>query len=107
MIGGILNIFRVPEIRTKLLITAGFLLMYRIGWNIPLPGIDLDAGLPDDANVLTLAFAAVNPERGYAGTVSGGVFKTSNGGASWATAGPRTNPGCARHRASSARQPAA
>ena len=43
MIGGILNIFRVPEIRTKLLITIGFLLLYRVGWNIPLPGIDLAA----------------------------------------------------------------
>ncbi len=43
MIGGIVNVFRVPEIRTKLLITVGFLLLYRIGWNIPLPGIDLAA----------------------------------------------------------------
>jgi preprotein translocase subunit SecY len=37
-----LNVFRVPEIRTRLLITVGFLLVYRIGWNIPLPGIDLE-----------------------------------------------------------------
>ena len=43
MLGGILNVFRVPEIRSKLLITLGFLLVYRIGWNIPLPGIDLGA----------------------------------------------------------------
>jgi preprotein translocase subunit SecY len=43
VIGGIANVFRVPEIRTKLLITVGFLLVYRIGWNIPLPGIDLAA----------------------------------------------------------------
>jgi preprotein translocase subunit SecY len=43
VIGGILNVFRVPEIRTKLLITVGFLLVYRIGWSIPIPGIDLVA----------------------------------------------------------------
>lgn len=43
MLGGILNIFRVPEIRSKLLVTVAFLLVYRIGWNIPLPGIDLTA----------------------------------------------------------------
>lgn len=43
MIGGIVNIFRVPEIRSKILITMGFLLLYRIGWNIPLPGVDLEA----------------------------------------------------------------
>ena len=41
MIGGIFNVFRVPEIRSKVLLTAIFLLVYRIGWNIPLPGIDL------------------------------------------------------------------
>ena len=43
MIGGIVNVFRVPEIRSKLLITVGFLLLYRVGWNIPLPGIDVGA----------------------------------------------------------------
>ena len=37
------NLFRVPEIRKRILITLGFLLVYRIGWNIPLPGIDLEA----------------------------------------------------------------
>jgi preprotein translocase subunit SecY len=43
VIQGILNVFRVQEIRSKLLVTAGFLLLYRIGWNIPLPWIDLEA----------------------------------------------------------------
>jgi preprotein translocase subunit SecY len=42
VIGRILNVFRVPEIRTRLLVTVGFLLLYRVGWNIPIPGIDLD-----------------------------------------------------------------
>lgn len=42
MIGRILNVFRVPEIRSRILITLGFLLLYRVGWNIPIPGIDLE-----------------------------------------------------------------
>jgi len=34
------NIFRIPELRKKLLVTAGFLILYRIGSFIPIPGID-------------------------------------------------------------------
>ncbi len=41
MIGNIANLFRVPEIRRRILITLGFLLIYRLGWNIPIPGVDL------------------------------------------------------------------
>ena len=43
MIGNIANLFRVPEIRRRLGITLGFLLLYRVGWNIPIPGVDLEA----------------------------------------------------------------
>ena len=68
MIGGILNIFRVPEIRTKLLITAGFLLMYRIGWNIPLPGIDLE-GLKEAGGAEEGTFAAL-----YSLISGGGIY---------------------------------
>ncbi|MBK8098937.1 MAG: preprotein translocase subunit SecY [Planctomycetes bacterium] len=35
------NLFKVKEIRTKILITLGLLLVYRIGFYIPLPGVDL------------------------------------------------------------------
>ena len=38
MIGNFTNLFRVPEIRRRFAITLGFLLLYRIGWNIPIPG---------------------------------------------------------------------
>ena len=41
MISSFTNIFRVPDIRKRLFVTVGFLLLYRVGWNIPLPGIDL------------------------------------------------------------------
>ena len=41
MIGRLLNVFRIPEIRSRILITVGFLLVYRVGWNIPIPGVDM------------------------------------------------------------------
>jgi preprotein translocase subunit SecY len=41
VIARLVSVFRVPEIRTRLLITVGFLLLYRVGWNIPIPGVDL------------------------------------------------------------------
>lgn len=37
------NMFRIPELRTKLLFTALFLTVYRIGSYIPLPGINTEA----------------------------------------------------------------
>jgi preprotein translocase subunit SecY len=37
-----MNIFRVPELRRKILITAGLLIVYRIGAWVPLPGFDMD-----------------------------------------------------------------
>jgi preprotein translocase subunit SecY len=37
----VLNLFRIPELRNRLGITALLLLVYRIGYHIPLPGIDL------------------------------------------------------------------
>ncbi len=37
------NLIRVPEIRSKLLFTLGFLALYRIGFAIPLPGVDYQA----------------------------------------------------------------
>jgi preprotein translocase subunit SecY len=39
----ILNIFRIPELRKKILITCGFLLVYRIGAHIPIPGINIQS----------------------------------------------------------------
>jgi preprotein translocase subunit SecY len=43
MIGTILGAFRVAEIRTKILFTAGILLLYRLGTYIPAPGINRHA----------------------------------------------------------------
>jgi preprotein translocase subunit SecY len=43
MIKTLLNIFRVPELRNKVLFTLFMLAIYRIGFHIPLPGVDQDA----------------------------------------------------------------
>src|ERR1700722_17503101 len=40
MIKSFLNIFRVPELRNKVLFTFFMLLIYRIGYHLPLPGVD-------------------------------------------------------------------
>lgn len=36
------NLFRIPELRQRIFLTFMFLVVYRVGWNIPLPGIDPD-----------------------------------------------------------------
>src|SRR5580693_9442467 len=42
MIQTFLNIFRVPELRNKVLFTLFMLVIYRIGYHVPLPGVDQD-----------------------------------------------------------------
>ena len=67
MIGsGFGNIFRIPELRRRLLFTAGLLAVYRIGVHVPTPGID--------ANALNSFFESMQ------GTIFG-VFNMFTGGA--------------------------
>jgi len=40
MFNAVANLFRIPELRKRVIITVALLIVYRIGWNIPLPGID-------------------------------------------------------------------
>src|ERR687894_1248784 len=37
------NIFRVPELRNKVLFTLFMLAIYRIGFHVPIPGVDQEA----------------------------------------------------------------
>ena len=37
------NIFKIPELRTRVLFTLGMLVVYRIGSHIPTPGINGEA----------------------------------------------------------------
>jgi preprotein translocase subunit SecY len=43
MIQALFNVFRIPELRTKVLFTLGMLAVYRIGMWIPLPGVNQSA----------------------------------------------------------------
>jgi preprotein translocase subunit SecY len=38
-----LNIFKIPELRNKILFTLGLLVTYRIGFAVPIPGVDQEA----------------------------------------------------------------
>jgi len=38
-----LNIFRVPELKSRVLFVLGILLVYRIGTHIPVPGVNIEA----------------------------------------------------------------
>ena len=38
--GGFTNIFKIPELKKRILITLGLLIVYRIGVQVPTPGID-------------------------------------------------------------------
>ena len=42
MSSGFLNLFRVPEIRKKILVTLGLLVAYRVGFHVPIPGVNYD-----------------------------------------------------------------
>jgi len=40
MLQALVNVFRIPELRNKLLFTVAMLGVYRIGFWIPIPGVD-------------------------------------------------------------------
>lgn len=42
MFKSLINIFRIPELRNKVLFTLFLLAIYRIGYHVPLPGVDQD-----------------------------------------------------------------
>ncbi|MEN8148270.1 MAG: preprotein translocase subunit SecY [Planctomycetota bacterium] len=43
MIQNVANIFRIEELRKKIFITLSLLLIYRMGWHVPVPGISMKA----------------------------------------------------------------
>ena len=43
MLSSLRNMFRVADLRNKILFTLGMLALYRLGSYVPAPGIDLDA----------------------------------------------------------------
>ena len=43
MLSSMKNMFKVPDLRNKILFTLFMILLYRLGSHIPVPGIDVDA----------------------------------------------------------------
>ena len=43
MLGTIANIFRIQDLRNKILFTVALLMIYRVGFHIPIPGFNQDA----------------------------------------------------------------
>jgi len=43
MLGTFANMFRIPELRKKILFTLGILVVYRFGCLLPVPGVNLEA----------------------------------------------------------------
>ncbi|MEO0108316.1 MAG: preprotein translocase subunit SecY [candidate division WOR-3 bacterium] len=43
MTGSVPNIFRIPDLRNKILFTLGMVIVYRLGCHIPVPGINAQA----------------------------------------------------------------
>ena len=43
MLKTVVNIFKIADLRNKVLFTLGMLVIYRIGFHIPIPGFDINA----------------------------------------------------------------
>ena len=41
MFANLKNVLKIPDLRNKVLFTLGMVALYRLGANIPVPGIDL------------------------------------------------------------------
>jgi preprotein translocase subunit SecY len=65
------NIFRVPELKNRVLFVLGILLVYRIGTHVPVPGINLEA--------MKAAFQSQNNGiLGFLNLFSGNAFKQAS-----------------------------
>lgn len=40
MLGTVVNIFRIPDLRNKVVFTVAMLMIYRVGYHIPIPCFD-------------------------------------------------------------------
>ncbi len=67
---GMINVFRIPELRKKIFLTLGLLLIYRIGFHIPIPGVDVDLlrdlELEKEAGGMQMIFGLMNTLSGAA-----------------------------------------
>jgi preprotein translocase subunit SecY len=67
------TIFKIPELRQKIWITLGFLIVYRIGYHVPLPVIDQQKMLQG----MSAMQGALGQVLGFVSLFSGGNFNQS------------------------------
>src|SRR5215470_15618951 len=70
------NIFRIPDLRSRVLFTLGLLAIYRVGYWIPLPGVDQTA-LAKQAEKATQDVSGFSALLKYASIFSGGSLSHS------------------------------
>src|SRR6188474_2656943 len=71
-----LNIFRVPELRNKVLFTLMMLAIYRIGYHVPIPGVNQDA-LAELSKAQSQGGSAAGRLASYVSLFSGGSLSQS------------------------------
>lgn len=71
-----INIFRVPELRNKVLFTLVMLAIYRIGYHVPIPGVN-QAGLSQLAEQQAQGGTAAGRLASYVSLFSGGSLSQS------------------------------
>jgi len=76
MLTAIINIFRIPELRNRVLFTLGMIAIYRIGFWIPLVGVD-QGSLADLAQQSQEAGSGFGKLLTYVSVFSGGSFQQS------------------------------
>jgi preprotein translocase subunit SecY len=76
MIKTFINIFRVPELRNKVLFTLFMLAIYRIGYHVPIPGVD-QAAFADLAERQRQDDTAAGRLASYVSLFSGGSLSQS------------------------------
>ncbi len=76
MLKALLNIFRVPDLRNRILFTVAMLAVYRIGFWIPLPGVDQSL-LSEFMATQTSSGGAAGRMAQYVSMFSGGSFGQS------------------------------
>src|SRR5436190_12177897 len=72
----LINTFRIPELRNKILFTLGLLVVYRIGFWIPLPGVD-QSELSKYFAAAEQSGSAAAKAASYVAIFSGGSFHRS------------------------------
>ena len=69
MLSSVQNVFRIPELRRRILVTLSLLVVYRIGSHVPLPGVDVEA----------IRAALSNTDSGVLGSMLGMIGALSGG----------------------------